>query len=505
MHGMSKKGKNMRRIRNTFLALAVLFCMALPAETLHAETYYYTVTVLDTNDVTLMEIKVPEGSNLLAVLDQHPEYIDTITWGNTSWLPVFYVMDNGLKPYNTTSEVRNDMTVWAETVTRLESIPLRLTWPKAGEQAGIPTLSPAGNNPKYIASSYRWLASENAGVPYTGKFVEGQTYYLEMYLYPMEGYGFNTYGNRMKITVNGDLAKYKRETFPSDGVRAVYAVKIDDKIEAFVRRLYNMCLFREPDPSGFKTWSTKLKNKTATAAQTASGFLNSTEFKNRNFNDEDYVEICYLVLMNRAYDAGGKKTWMEALENGMSRSYVMKGFFGSTEFHKLCGQYGITPGTITLSEARDQNYGITSFIARCYTKALERKFDVPGLNNWCKKILNASNRKQTAIDTASTGFFHSPEFLNKHHSNEKYVTILYRTFLGREPDTGGYNNWLNKLKNGTSRDKVLEGFAYSPEFAKLMKTYGIPIRNDLQGGIYEENCKESSGTFDCHVGTAVSA
>ena len=463
----------MRRIRKIFIALAVLFCMVLPAETLHAETYYNTVTVLDTNDVQIMQIKVPEGSSLLAVLDQHPDYINTITWNDTSRLPVFYVWDNGLTPYNTSSEVRNDMNVWVQMAARIETIPLRLTWPKAGEQAGIPTLSPAGNNPKYIASSYRWLASENASLPYTGKFVEGKTYYLEMYLYPVEGYGFNTYGNRMKITVNGDQAKYKRETFPSDGVRAVYAVKIDDKVEAFVRRLYNMCLFREPDPSGFKSWSTKLKNKTATAAQAASGFLNSAEFKNRNFDDEDYVEICYQVLMNRTYDAGGKKKWMDALENGMSRNYVMKGFFGSTEFHNLCGQYGITPGTITLTEARDQNYGITSFIARCYTKALERKFDVPGLNNWCKKILAAPNRKQTAIDTASNGFFHSPEFINKNTTNETYVTILYRTFLGREPDAGGFNNWVNKLKSGISRDTVLNGFAYSAEFAKIMAQYGI--------------------------------
>ena len=96
-----------------------------------------------------------------------------------------------------------------------------------------------------------------------------------------------------------------------------------------------------------------------------------------------------------------------------------------------------------------------------------------GLNTWCKKILSAANKKQAAIDTASSGFFHSPEFLNKNHTNEKYVTILYRTFLGREPDAGGFNNWVNKLKNGTSRDEVLMGFANSAEFVKIMADYGI--------------------------------
>ena len=462
-----------KRIMKTCVLVIALICTLFTAGTVKAEKYY-TVTILDTNDVSPVQIKVPEGSSLLAVLDQHPEYVDKAAWDNTSLLRVFYVWDNGLTPYNITAEVRNDMTVWVgSVVTRLDTIPLRLKWPKAGEQAGIPTLSPAGNNPKYTASSYRWLASENASLPYTGKFVEGKTYYLEMYLYPLEGYGFNTYGNRMKITVNGDQAKYKRETFPSDGVRAVYAVKIDDKVEAFVRRLYNMCLFREPDPSGFKSWSTKLKKKTATAAEAAYGFLNSKEFKNRDFDDEDFVEICYEVLMNRTYDAGGKKQWMEKLENGVSRNFVLKGFFGSKEFHTLCGNYGITAGTISLTEARDQNYGITSFVARCYTKALERKFDVNGLNAWCKKIRSTANKKQAAIDTAANGFFHSPEFVNKNHTNEKYVTILYRTFLGREPDTGGFNNWVNKLKYSSSRDEVLYGFANSAEFAKIMAQYGI--------------------------------
>jgi hypothetical protein len=152
---------------------------------------------------------------------------------------------------------------------------------------------------------------------------------------------------------------------------------------------------------------------------------------------------------------------------------VLKGFIGSREFANICMDYGIERGTIKLTEARDQNLGITQFVSRNYSEVLGRKADVGGLNNWCKKILTAADKKQEAINTASNGFFHSPEFLNKNHSNEKYVTILYRTFLNREPDTGGYNDWLKKLKNGTSRDEVLNGFAYSPEFAKLMAKYGI--------------------------------
>ncbi|MBR4445036.1 MAG: DUF4214 domain-containing protein, partial [Solobacterium sp.] len=99
--------------------------------------------------------------------------------------------------------------------------------------------------------------------------------------------------------------------------------------------------------------------------------------------------------------------------------------------------------------------------------------EVGGLNDWCKRILTASNRKQAAIDAASNGFFHSPEYMNKHTNNDQYVRTLYRTFLGREADQGGYNNWMKALNSGTSRDEVMKGFANSAEFAKIMAKYGI--------------------------------
>ena len=52
-------------------------------------------------------------------------------------------------------------------------------------------------------------------------------------------------------------------------------------------------------------------------------------------------------------------------------------------------------------------------------------------------------------------------------------TTISLTFFGREADTGGYNNWMNKLSSGTSRDTVLMGFANSKEFANIMAKYGI--------------------------------
>ena len=244
-------------------------------------------------------------------------------------------------------------------------------------------------------------------------------------------------------------------------------------IRAFVSRLYLLCLGRTADRGGLVYWVINLYKKKITAAECVRGFFLSKEMTNKNLSDSTFVEYCYLVIMNRAADSGGRDYWVERLENGMSRTWVLRGFIDSAEFSSVCETYKVDKGTIMTTEARDINYGITSFVARCYKQVLGRKFDVSGLNGWCAKIHAASNKKKAAIDMASNGFFHSAEFLKKNTTDEQYVTILYQTFLNRKPDTGGFNNWINKLKNGMSRDAVLNGFAYSPEFAKLMAQYGI--------------------------------
>ena len=246
----------------------------------------------------------------------------------------------------------------------------------------------------------------------------------------------------------------------------------DRKVSQFVERMYNLCLGRAPDPNGFNNWVTNLMTKTKTAAEVAYGFFNSKELQSKNLTDEAFVNLCYSVMFDRSPDAGGKKSWLDKLANGVSRNFVLNGFVGSAEFHKLCAKYGITAGTIKLTEPRDQNYNLTSFVARMYDLVMGRKFDVGGLNNWCKKVLNAKDRRSAIVDMAF-GFFHSKEFLNKNTGNSLYVNILYRVFFDRNPDYAGWDDWVNKLNAGMSRDQVLLGFANSAEFTNVLKKFKL--------------------------------
>ncbi|MBE3092559.1 MAG: DUF4214 domain-containing protein [Chloroflexi bacterium] len=65
--------------------------------------------------------------------------------------------------------------------------------------------------------------------------------------------------------------------------------------------------------------------------------------------------------------------------------------------------------------------------------------------------------------------YNSKEFQNKisGYTNEEFITFLYRTLLNREPDIGGYNNWLVQMSNGMSRKKVIENFTKSEEFSNI--------------------------------------
>ena len=255
------------------------------------------------------------------------------------------------------------------------------------------------------------------------------------------------------------------------GRSASCTVKVTDytPTEAFSARLYEKCLGREPEEEGLEQWDSILVNKESTGAAVAYGFVFSQEYKNKNTSNEDFVEMLYEVFMNRPSDAGGKDAWVSALEQGASREKVFSGFAGSQEFTSVCDSYGIERGDIELSQPRDVNMGVTSFCARMYTKALGRSFDEDGLNAWCSVILDGSGTPEQVAEN----FINSQEFVNKNLSNEEYVKVLYRTFMGREYDQGGLDAWVSVLDSGTSRLDVLHGFSRSPEFSNIMAEYGL--------------------------------
>ena len=243
------------------------------------------------------------------------------------------------------------------------------------------------------------------------------------------------------------------------------------KIKEFVVRCYDKILGRAPDEAGLLDWCGQIASGKKGGSAIVQAFIGSQEFIGKKYNDEQVVTILYRAMLGREPDAHGKADWLNKLSFGLTYDAIIWGFTGSQEFIGICKKYSMTPGTITLSKARDKNWGLTEYVSRMYTECLGRKYDVNGLENWCQQVL--SNRI-TVVDVAR-GFFFSKEFLDKKLPDTEYVHRLYRTMFGRNEDAPGMLNWMNALNQKKTREFVFDGFTGSQEFKKLVESFGLKL------------------------------
>jgi hypothetical protein len=255
----------------------------------------------------------------------------------------------------------------------------------------------------------------------------------------------------------------------------------NDPIKAFVTRLYNVCLNREPDADGEADWIYRLSTGSETGTTAAYGFVFSQEFQNCNYCNKDYVKQLYRAFMGREYDEDGLAYWVTALETGVTREEVFNGFAQSTEFSNLCNEYGITLGegiaipqygTVPKGSCSvcGEIDGVTAFVTRLYNICLNREPDAAGLDDWTNSLWSHTKSGKDV----SFGFIFSQEFTNMGLSDEDYVEYLYRAFFDRASDSSGKTDWLSRMHNeGYSRLDVFNGFVGSAEFDNLCKKYGI--------------------------------
>ena len=242
-----------------------------------------------------------------------------------------------------------------------------------------------------------------------------------------------------------------------------------EEVSAFVSRLYKLILGRNPDASGLDAWTMTLINQEEDAAGVVTGFVHSDEFKKMNLSDEEYVKILYRTCLDREADKSGLNAWLDCLKGKFSRDYVLRGFIESDEFTKICNSYDIIRGSIKLTENRDRNSSVTSFVRRCYNVFLDREPDVEGLNAWTGKIL--ADKEQAR--KVPYGFVFSKEMEKKNLTAEQFVIMLYKGIMDREPDDIGLEEWVYQLEHGTSKAEVYNGFTYSKEFTELLAKYGL--------------------------------
>ena len=244
--------------------------------------------------------------------------------------------------------------------------------------------------------------------------------------------------------------------------------------EDFVERLYVVALGRPSEAEGKAYWVDQVVNKGFTGADCARFFmLGAPEFLGRGLTDDQFVEVLYKTYFNRDSEADGKAYWLGRLAAGTERAVLVEEFIESVEWCNVCAGYGVKSGA-KYHKATVPSKNAVKFATRLYTCCLGRDPEAEGLEYWA---LALTNLDATGYQAASC-FFTLPEFVGLQTTNEEYLTRLYTTFMGREPEAEGFAYWLGLLNGGTDRVDVMKAFAGCQEFQEICNQYGI-VRGEI--------------------------
>ena len=117
---------------------------------------------------------------------------------------------------------------------------------------------------------------------------------------------------------------------------------------------------------------------------------------------------------------------------------------------------------------------------RIYKAAFNRTPDEGGLGYWIGQM----DLGKTLVEV-SAGFIDSDEFrasYGTNPSNGEFLTKVYNNVLGRDPDSGGYDWWVDQLANNPEKtwDKVMADFSEGTENqANVIELIGNGVQYDL--------------------------
>jgi len=314
-----------------------------------------------------------------------------------------------------------------------------------------------GNNVRYSYGKSSIFANTPEG-NYTIHFLP-----LKGYVAP-KNYKVTVDKNHLNIDINldylvdtdGDGVDDSKDLYPND------PKKWDDKtLTSFIQRIYSSVMGRDADEEGLNYWKSKLESKELSGADIIRAFVESKEFKNKDYDNQDFITALYNLFFGRVPDKEGLNYWLDMLSNNKdTRRGVVNKFIDSNEFKILGTQYNFTT---TLGE--------NEFVTNVYIAMFDRAPDLGGLTYWSQEL----KEKKTTASSLIYSFVKSDEFINREYDNTQYIQALYKLVFSREADEEGLNYWKSKLDNGESKDSVLNAFLNSNEFATLCNKFGIKV------------------------------
>ena len=113
---------------------------------------------------------------------------------------------------------------------------------------------------------------------------------------------------------------------------------------------------------------------------------------------------------------------------------------------------------------------VNNFVDRLYMSIFGRNATNQEKAVWVNGIISG---QYTANDIINS-MLSSAEFTSRNLSTEQYVSVLYRTFLDRDPDPAGLANWANAINSGAStRQQIADTFSSLDQWHSICAYYGI--------------------------------
>lgn len=120
-----------------------------------------------------------------------------------------------------------------------------------------------------------------------------------------------------------------------------------------------------------------------------------------------------------------------------------------------------------------EHYGASSdgFIKMLYDNILGRVTDAGGLNNWLTALDNGTMTPGDVVYHIVFSEELAPTISS--FSDAEFITFLYKNVFNREPDSEGYDGWVNAMGSGMSKEEVLLLFLESDEFGSICEMFGL--------------------------------
>ncbi|MBI5675485.1 MAG: DUF4214 domain-containing protein [Nitrospirae bacterium] len=242
--------------------------------------------------------------------------------------------------------------------------------------------------------------------------------------------------------------------------------KYSPKMHNLVTYYYTSILNRAPEPGGAEGWTSEIQRIDSDGIDIKEGFIALGKLF---FNSGEYLSM---NTTNSAYVIDLYETFLGRTPTQGEVDAWAGELSGGLTRNLLLNYF------IFSAEFRQYMTGIFgdttvrpeyNLVNDLYRGFLSRLPDNGGFNSWLGEMQTAQcgGDPQAIRDLTSQialNFLQSQEYANRNTSNSEYIEDLYNGILRRGADLAGYLYWLGALNGGTTRPAMLQLFVDSTEF-----------------------------------------